>query len=184
MSFHAKTNPRAQTPPNYLWFLKPTNLGASPCRPGPLTRRRLPWHDSIGVSRTTIPPLPKREGRSEGEALNRTDGSPKSPCFFKNRGWLVGRLHPTKIWFFKPTNRFSFVRPWNRPGIVVSRRNILPLLGERAGVRADVPVPPGPISAVRWQQSKNPCKCESITNRPVFWAFSYGQPALKLRPRI
>jgi len=55
------------------------------------------------------------------------------------------RLHPIKGWFLKPTNLFFLARLCNRPGIVVSRRNIPPLLRERAGVRADVPLPAGPI---------------------------------------
>ena len=52
-----------------------------------------------------------------------------------------------------------------------------PLLGERAGVRADVTLPPGPISAVRWQQRENPCQWRfaTLACQPAFPAFSFGQ---------
>ena len=83
------------------WFSKPANLGASPCRPGPLTRRRPPWRDGIVESLTTIPPLPKGEGRGEGEAPKQTDRSPQSPSIFKNEGWFLGRNIPPSLtnWF-------------------------------------------------------------------------------------
>ena len=59
-----------------------------------------------------------------------------------------------------------------------------PLLGERAGVRADVTLPPGPISAVRWQQRENPCQWRfaTLACQPAFPAFSFGQFVPDLAP--
>ena len=42
-----------------------------------------------------------------------------------------------------PTNLFSGVGTWNAAVIVVRRTIIPPLQGERAGVRAEVPLPTG-----------------------------------------
>ena len=45
--------------PTESWFFEPTNLGVSPCRPGPLTRRRPTWDSGIVERLTIILPLPK-----------------------------------------------------------------------------------------------------------------------------
>jgi len=71
-------------------FFEPTNLGVSPCRPGPLTRRRPTWDSGIVERLTIILPLPKGEGRGEGEAPKRMPGALKPLCFLSNQVWFVG----------------------------------------------------------------------------------------------
>jgi hypothetical protein len=88
--------PRSAPAPGYRphptenWFYAPTNQVVSPCRPGPLTRRRPPSEPRMDERRTAILPLPEGEGRGEGEVPNRTFGAYKPLYLLSNLVWFVG----------------------------------------------------------------------------------------------